>query len=54
MTMTDLPDFDEPIEQGEQLPDVREVQAAGRLVEDEHAALLAEVGGQLEPLALTA
>ena len=54
MTMTDLPDVDEPVEQAEQLLDVGEVQAGGRLVEDVDAALLPQVGGQLEPLALAA
>jgi len=45
---------DEPVEQAEQLLDVGEVQAAGRLVEHEHRALLAEVCGQLGPLPLAA
>ena len=54
MTITDLPDVDEPVEQAEQLLDVGEVQAGGRLVEDVDAALLAHVGGQLEPLPLAA
>ena len=43
---------DEPVEQAEQVLDVGEVQAGGRLVEDEDVALLAQVGGQLEPLPL--
>ncbi len=54
MTMTDLPDVDEPVEQAEQLLDVGEVQAGGRLVEDVDTALLGHVRGQLEPLALAA
>ena len=54
MTITDLPDVDEPVEQAEQLLDVGEVQAGGRLVEDVDAALLAHVRGELEPLALAA
>ena len=41
---------DEPVEQAEQLLDVGEVQTGGRLVEDVDAALLGQVGGQLEPL----
>jgi hypothetical protein len=36
-----LAGVDEPVEQAEQLLDVGEVQAAGRLVEDVDAALLA-------------
>jgi hypothetical protein len=43
---------DEPVEQAEQLRDVGEVQAGGRLVEDVDAPLLAQVGGQPEPLPL--
>src|ERR671910_823319 len=45
-----LAGVDEPVEQGEQLLHVGEVQAAGRLVEDVDTVLLAHVGGQLEPL----
>src|SRR3989304_2439897 len=41
---------EEPVEQAEQLLDVGEVQAGGRLVEDVDAALLGHVGGQREPL----
>src|SRR5580704_5995928 len=44
----------EPVEQAKQLLDVGEVEAGGRLVEDVDAALLAHVGGQLEPLPLAA
>jgi hypothetical protein len=39
-------------EQVEQLRDVGEVEARGRLVEDVDAALFGHVGGQLEPLPL--
>src|SRR5919202_604817 len=49
-----LAGVDEPVEQAEQLLDVGEVQAGGRLVEDVDAALLPYMGGQLEPLPLTA
>ena len=49
-----LAGVDEPVEQAEQLLDVGEVQAGGRLVEDVDAALLAHVGRELEPLALAA
>ena len=49
-----LAGVDEPVEQAEQLLDVGEVEAAGRLVEDVDAALLGQVGGQLEPLPLAA
>ena len=45
---------DDPVEQAEQLLDVGEVQAGGRLVEDVDAALVSKVRGQLEPLALAA
>src|SRR5256885_6229628 len=45
---------DEPVEQAEQLLDVGEVEARGRLVEDVDAAPLPHVGGQLEPLPLAA
>src|SRR5687767_3448663 len=44
----------EPVEQAEQLLDVGEVQAGGRLVEDIDAALLGHASGQLEPLPLAA
>ena len=55
MTMTDRPDVDEAVEQAEQLLDVGEVQAGGRLVEhDRRSPVLAQVGGQLEPLPLAA
>src|SRR5918994_1752730 len=49
-----LAGVDEPVEQAEQPLDVGEVEAGGRLVEDVDAALLAQVGGQLEPLPLAA
>ena len=49
-----LAGVDEPVEQAEQLLDVGEVQAGGRLVEDVDAALLAHVRGQLESLPLAA
>src|SRR5664279_5706050 len=49
-----LAGVDEPVEQAEQLLDVGEVEAGGRLVEDVDAALLGHVGGQLEPLPLAA
>ena len=49
-----LAGVDEPVEQPEQLLDVGEVEAAGRLVEDVDPALVAQVGGQLEPLPLAA
>src|SRR5487761_1636790 len=49
-----LAGVDEPVEQAEQLLDVGEVEAAGRLVEDVDAALLGHPGGQLEPLPLAA
>lgn len=48
--------LDEPVQDREQDLDVQGVQPDARLVQDEHRALLggAEVGGQLEPLGLTA
>jgi hypothetical protein len=49
-----LAGVDQPVEQGEQLLHVGEVQAGGGLVEHVDTALLAEVGGQLDPLPLTA
>src|SRR6266540_6387798 len=49
-----LAGVDEPVEQAEQLLDVGEVEAGGRLVEDVDAALLGHAGGQLEPLPLAA
>jgi len=49
-----LAGVDEPVEQVEQLLDVGEVKAGGRLVEDVDAALLPRVGSQLEPLPLAA
>src|SRR5712691_4890314 len=49
-----LAGVDEPVEQAEQLLDIGEVEASGRLVEEVDAALLGHVGGQLEPLPLTA
>ena len=49
-----LAGVDEPVEQAEQLLDVGEVEAGGRLVEDVDAALLGHVGGQLEPPPLAA
>src|SRR4029077_3475587 len=45
---------DEPVEQAEELPDVREVEPARRLIEDVDAALLAQMRGELESLALAA
>src|SRR5918998_984317 len=45
---------DEPVEQAEQLLDVGEVEAGGRLVEDVDAAPLGHAGGELEPLPLAA
>ena len=54
MTSTDLPDVDEAVEQAEEVLDVGEVQAGGRLVEDVDVALLGHLRGQLEALALTA
>ena len=54
ITITDLPESTRPVEQAEQLLDVGEVQAGGRLVEDVDAALLAHLGRELEPLALAA
>ena len=54
MTMTDLAGVDEPVEQAEQLLDVGQVEAGGRLVEDVDVALLGHLGGQLEPLPLAA
>jgi hypothetical protein len=47
-----LAGLDETVEQAEQLLDIGEVQAAGRLVENVDATLLGHVGGQLEPLPL--
>ena len=49
-----LAGVDEPVEQAEQLLDVGEVEAGGRLVEDVDVALLGHVGGQLQPLPLAA
>src|SRR3954470_10487693 len=49
-----LAGVDEPVEQAEQLLDVGEMEAAGRLVENVDAALLPQVGGQLESLPLAA
>src|SRR5215218_2226500 len=49
-----LAGVDEPVEEAQQLLDVGEVQAGGRLVEDVDVALLAHAGGQLEPLPLAA
>ena len=54
MTMTDLPASTSRSSRPSSCSDVGEVEAAGRLVEDVDAALLAHVGGQLEPLALAA
>src|SRR5690606_9173603 len=44
----------QPVEEPQELLDVGEVEAAGGLVEDVDAALLAHVGGELEPLTLPA
>ena len=49
-----LAGVDEPVEQAEQLLDVGQVEAGGRLVEDVDAALVGHVRGQLEPLPLAA
>ena len=49
-----LAGVDEPVEQAEQLLDVGEVQARGRLVENVDVALLAHVRRELEPLPLAA
>ena len=49
-----LAGVDEPVEQAEQLLDVGEVEAGGRLVEDVDVALLGHLDGQLEPLPLAA
>ena len=49
-----LAGVDEPVQQAEQLLDVGEVQAGGRLVEHVDPALLSHVGGELEPLPLAA
>jgi len=43
-----LAGVDEPVEQAEQLLDVGEVEAGGRLVQDVDAALLGQVGGQVD------
>jgi hypothetical protein len=45
-----LPGVDQPVEKTEQLLDVGQMQAGGRLVEDIDGALPGHVGGQLEPL----
>src|SRR5690606_16081927 len=45
---------DDPVEEPEQLLDVGQVQAGGRLVEDVDVGLVAHVGGQLQALALAA
>ena len=47
-----LAGVDQPVEQRELPLDVGQVQAGGRLVQDVHTALLAQVRRQLEPLAL--
>src|SRR6185369_5298804 len=44
----------EPVEQPEEVLDVREMEAGRRLIEHVDATLLAHPGGELEPLALTA
>jgi len=49
-----LAGVDEPVEQAEQLLDVRQVEARGRLVKDIGAAFVGQVGGQLKPLPLAA
>jgi len=48
------PGVDEPVEQAEQLRDVGEVEADGRLVEDVDVGLVAHLRCELEPLALAA
>jgi hypothetical protein len=45
---------DQAVEQGDELRDIGQVQAAGGLVEHVHAALGAHLGRQLEPLPLAA
>ena len=49
-----LAGVDEPVEQAEQMLDVRQMEAGGRLAEDVDAALLGHAAGQLEPLPLAA
>ncbi len=49
-----LPGLHQAVQQPEQLLHVGQMQTGGRLVEDVHTALLAHVGGQLQPLALAA
>ncbi|MPM85935.1 hypothetical protein SDC9_133018 [bioreactor metagenome] len=49
-----LAGVDQPVEQAEELLHVGQVQAGGGLVKDVDTALLAQVGGELEPLAFTA
>src|SRR6202035_5215415 len=49
-----LAGVDDLVEQAEQLLDVGEVEAGGRLVEDVDTALLGHLGGQLKSLPLTA
>ena len=49
-----LAGVDQPVEQSEQLFDVGQVEAGGRLVEDVDTALVGHVGGQLEPLPFAA
>src|SRR4051794_18501647 len=45
---------DEAVEQGEQVVDVGEVQAGGRLVQDVDRAVPGHVDGEFEPLPFTA
>ena len=47
-----LAGVDEPVQQAQQLLDIGEMQAGGRLVQDVHTALLGHVGCQLETLSL--
>ncbi len=57
MTMTVLPLSTRPLMHAEQLADVLEMQAGGRLVEDVDGAAgrpLLQLGRQLDPLRLTA
>ena len=57
ITSTVLPCVDQPAEHAEQLADVLEVQAGGRLVEDVEGAAgraLLQLGGELDPLRLAA
>jgi hypothetical protein len=52
--MTDLPESTSRSSRPSSCSTSVEVEAGGRLVEDLYAALLGQVGGQLEPLPLAA